>query len=209
MEYKKKSELTPSGNQAWPHQPPPIPTRLSSTLQNDLLTRIFLSSTYSQNKHTNKMLIKWAQLRIIPLRPASLFLLIASPDHPLTLPYRVRTLTGKEIELDIEPDYKVSYLPVQQKKSIKISLKSPRYPTVVSSQNYSNHDNPLTHPPTLPPTSTINSPNMIWTGRPDKRACRRKRRHPPSPTTTYLWRKTNVPSLLSISPQPRKSKFRF
>ena len=30
--------------------------------------------------------------------------------HQLTTPsYRVRTLTGKEIELDIEPDYKVRY----------------------------------------------------------------------------------------------------
>jgi hypothetical protein len=31
-------------------------------------------------------------------------------DHKLITHYRVRTLTGKEIELDIEPDYKVSTL---------------------------------------------------------------------------------------------------
>jgi hypothetical protein len=30
-------------------------------------------------------------------------------NHPLTQPNRVRTLTGKEIELDIESDYKVRY----------------------------------------------------------------------------------------------------
>lgn len=74
------------------------------------------------------MLIKWAQLRITSPRPASLFLLIASPDHPLTLPYRVRTLTGKEIELDIEPDYKVSYLPVQQKSQSKSPWNPPDIP---------------------------------------------------------------------------------
>jgi hypothetical protein len=30
-------------------------------------------------------------------------------SHPLTQPNRVRTLTGKEIELDIESDYKVRH----------------------------------------------------------------------------------------------------
>jgi hypothetical protein len=115
---------------------------------------------------------------------------------------RVRTLTGKEIELDIEPDYKVRVY-----YTLRIGS-SERLLWPGSTEYICSHPGPLS----LPPISYIPYPTLPYhtvpfrtaqenahiianprtPGLEDKGARRGKRRHPARPAAVDLRRQANV-----------------
>lgn len=95
----------------------------------------------------------------------------------LSLPSRVRTLTGKEIELDIEPDYKVlthrDLRLLGLRKANHISYMAPYEAQLVFCLNYE---------------ILI----LIDLGFSHKGACRREGRHSSRPAASDLWWKADV-----------------
>ena len=83
--------------------------------------------------------------------------------------YRVRTLTGKEIELDIEPDYKVRH-----------SIFHFLYPPMIA-------------------TGALTRVSLLSLGIPHQGTRRRKGRHTTRPTAVNFRRKTNVRNRTVVS----------
>lgn len=104
------------------------------------------------------------------------------PQADIPRSNRVRTLTGKEIELDIEPDYKVNHPPA----SMLFRLLPARNHFTLRLKSYLQ--------PTLYPCS-LNAPILIQTiltGLSDKGACRGEGRNSSCPATADLRRQADV-----------------